>query len=119
MINKRALTFLYCQFLFVLFSPLHAFGAPAYVYVNDMSKIDYQLVGNGWVYFRNLNSFDTQFTGCCYAFYLDTTTEYGKSAWSVILMKMASAAPLYLHVTESNPPTSGNPAYVDHLGNWQ
>ena len=104
-------------FFFSLLSHL-SHAAQTYVYVDDMSKLDYQLLGDGNVYFRNLNVFNSQVTGCCYAFYLDTKTEYGKSAWSVILMKMAAGGDLYLHVSESNPPTSGNPALVDHLGNW-
>ncbi|MCC2521156.1 hypothetical protein [Vibrio coralliilyticus] len=93
-------------------------AAPVYVHVSDMSKIKYQLVGDGRVYFRNLNEFNSSVTGCCYAFYLDITTDYGKSAWSTMLMKMASQKNLYLYVSESNPPTSGAPAEVTHIGNW-
>mgnify|MGYP001544293241 CR=1 FL=1 len=101
----------------------YGFCDGGYVHVDDMSKLDYQLVSSGQVYFRNLNEFKRiggtePVTGCCYAFYLDTTTEFGKSAWSTILMKMASGGDLYMYVTETNPPTSGSPAKIDHLGNW-
>ncbi|ABE55217.1 hypothetical protein Sden_1934 [Shewanella denitrificans OS217] len=96
----------------------HAYAGPGYIHVSDMSQVHYQLVGDGNVYFRNLNTFNNTATGCCYAFILDTTTPYGKSAWSVILMKMATKAPLSLYVSDYNPPTSGNPATIDHLGNW-
>ncbi len=92
--------------------------SPTYVHVSDMSKVHYQLYSNGFVYFRNLNDFNSNVTGCCYAFGLDTTTPYGKSAWSTILMKMASKSSLSLYVSDATPPTSGAPATVDHLGNW-
>lgn len=91
---------------------------PAYVYVPNMSQLQYQMTSDGVVYFRNLNSFNASVTGCCYAFKLDTTTPFGKSAWSTILMKMAMGASLYLRVTEANPPTSGNPASIEQVGNW-
>ena len=95
-----------------------AYSDPTYIYVNDMSLVHYQLVADGKVYFRNLNSFNSAVTSCCYAFVLDTTTPFGKSAWSTILTKMATKQDLYLYVTESNPPTSGAPAKIGHLGNW-
>jgi methylthioribose-1-phosphate isomerase len=95
-----------------------AHAAGTYVHINDMSQVQYQLTSDGNVYFRNLNQFNNQVTGCCYAFVLNTTTNYGKSAWSVILMKMASKASLSMYVSETNPPTSGNPAVIDHIGNW-
>lgn len=102
---------------FMLFTAF-AQAEAGYVHVTDMSKVHYQLMGDGKVYLRNLHSFRTGVTGCCYAFVLDTTTPYGKSAWSVILMKMASKSPLSLYVTDFNPPTSGAPAKITNLGNW-
>ncbi|WP_141229373.1 hypothetical protein [Cellvibrio mixtus] len=105
-------------FLFFLCSVKFAYADGTYVYVEDMSRLHYQLTSDGNVYFRNLNQFNNQVTGCCYAFVLDTTTPYGKSAWSVILMKVASKGSLSMYVSEANPPTSGNPATIDHLGNW-
>jgi len=107
-------------FIFMFLLPAkfaHAGGA--YVHITDMSQVQYMLTGDGKVYFRNLNQFSSQVTGCCYAFVLDTTTGYGKSAWSVILMKMASKSSLSMYVSETNPPASGNPAVIDHIGNWQ
>lgn len=96
-----------------------AFCDPGYIHVTDMSQVDYQVVSGGKVYFRNLNLFKENVTGCCYAFYLDTTTDFGKIAWSTILTKMTTKSDLYLYVSEMNPPTSGNPAQVTHLGNWK
>ena len=104
--------------LLVITASKGAIAAPGYVHVPDMSKVHYQMVGDGKVYFRNLNAFHSEATGCCYAFALDTTTAYGKSAWSLIMMKMASHAPLSVYVSDLNPPTSGKPATVGQLGNW-
>ncbi|NRF28945.1 hypothetical protein [Vibrio coralliilyticus] len=109
-----------CLLTSTLLCSATVFAAPVYVHVSDMSKIKYQVVSDkgGRVFFRNLNEFNSSVTGCCYAFYLDITTDYGKSAWSTMLMKMASQKNLYLYVSESNPPTSGAPAEVTHIGNW-
>lgn len=101
-----------------LFGVVLSVNAGTYVHVDDMSKIEYQLTADGKVYFRNLNSFNPAVTGCCYAFYLDTTTDFGKSAWSTILMKMASKQDLYMYVDREDPPTSGAPVQIDHIGNW-
>ncbi len=108
-----------CNFIGLLLLSTSAYCDAGYVYVSDMSKVDYQVVSGGKVYFRNLNSFDDSVTGCCYAFYLDTTTDFGKIAWSTILTKMTTQSDLYLYVSEKNPPKSGNPAQVEHLGNWK
>ncbi|WP_196158981.1 hypothetical protein [Reinekea sp. G2M2-21] len=95
-----------------------AMAAPGYVHVTNVSKLHYQVFAGGTVFFRNLNEFDAAVTGCCYAFALDTTTAGGSVMWSTILMKMASGGDLYLYVSERNPPTSGNAATIQHLGNW-
>lgn len=100
------------------FAPGMAGAAAVYVHVTDMSQLSYQMTADGVVYLRNLNAFNAEVTGCCYAFMLDTTTPFGKSAWATMLMKMASKGSLYIRVSESNPPTSGAPASVDQVGNW-
>ena len=96
-----------------------AHAAGGYVYITDVSTLQYQMGADGAVYFRNLNQYNGSVTGCCYAFALDTTTPYGKSAWALILLKMATAGGLYVYVSETNPPTSGNSALVQQVGNWQ
>ena len=96
-----------------------AHAAGGYVYISDVSTLQYQMGADGIVYLRNLNQYNGAVTGCCYAFYLDTTSPYGKSAWALIMMKMATAGGLYVYVAETNPPTSGSPAQVQQVGNWQ
>ena len=117
-VTKMLLNLRKFVFMILLGFSVSANSAPAYVYVNDMSLLSYQLVADGNVFFRNLNTFNPSVTGCCYAFVLNKSTPAGKSQWATILMKMATKQPLNLYVTESNPPTSGAPAIVDHLGNW-
>ena len=109
---------IWLAFLAVVLSSNSAIGAGAYITINDMSELKYQMLSDGRVYFRNLNAFDSSATGCCYAFYLDTTTGYGKSAWSTILMKIASKGRLILHVDEVSPPSQGNPVQIDQVGEW-
>ncbi len=65
-------------------------NAQVWVEVDDASKLLWQMTASGTVYFRNLNEFDSSQTGCCYAYYLNTTTPGGKSVWSTILAKIAA-----------------------------
>jgi hypothetical protein len=115
---KRKLVLLVSMALSQLWVNPSAHAAAKYVYLDDVSRLEYQMGSDGVVWFRNLNEFDGAVTGCCYAFYLDTTTGAGKNIWALILMKMASAGSLHVHVTEANPPASGNPAIIDQAGNW-
>jgi hypothetical protein len=103
---------------FLVVTSMSAFVASGYVHIANVSELQYQIYDGGTVYFRNLNKFDSGVTGCCYAFALDTSTEGGKSMWSTILLKMATGGDIYFYLTERNPPTSGSPAYVHHIGNW-
>ena len=109
------ITFLFLSGFFTSFANAEA----VYVHVKDMSLISYQQVkDDDRIYFRNLNQFNPDVSGCCYAFYLDVSTDFGKAAWSTMLMKMASRQDLYLYVTESRPSTSGAPAEIVQVGNW-
>lgn len=64
----------------ILLSPF-AHATSTYIRIPDASQLKYLMESSGIVYFRNLNDFDNTVTGCCYAFSLDKTTAYGKSAW--------------------------------------
>lgn len=66
-------------------------NAQVWIEVDDASKLLWQMNRSGTVFFRNLNEFDAVQGGCCYAYYLDTTTPGGKSLWSMILMKIAAS----------------------------
>jgi hypothetical protein len=116
--NRKAFAIFSALLVTQLTAAPFASAAGKYVYIDDVSKLKYQMGSDGSVWFRNLNEFDGSVTGCCYAFYLNTTTPYGRSAWALILSKMALATGLYVYVSETNPPTSGNPASIDQVGNW-
>ena len=68
---------------------------------------------SGRIYFRNLDQFDSRFLGCCYNFYVDTTTVVGRTLWATILLKMAGAQPINLMV---GAPNVAGP--VLYGGNW-
>lgn len=103
---------------FMLFSSSSVMAAPGFISMSDVSKLKYQLAPDGKIYFRNLNEFNPEATGCCYAYYLDVNDEFGKAAWSTVLMKMATKTGLSIRVSELKPPASGSPAKVDYMGNW-
>jgi hypothetical protein len=64
--------------------------AVEWVEIDDASKLLWQMTSSGVVYFRNLNEFNSEHGGCCYAYKLDTTTPGGKSLWGTILAKIAA-----------------------------
>lgn len=88
----------------------YAFG---YVHVLDMSQLSWQMTIDGKVFLRNLNQFEGSFLGCCYSYWVDTSTPAGKSMWNAMLVKIATAKPLYLGL--SNPAQGG---VIEHIGNW-
>jgi hypothetical protein len=68
---------------------------------------------SGKVYFRNLDQFNANFLGCCFNWYIDTSTTVGRTLWASILLKMAGAQPINLIVGAMN--TAGPVLYA---GNW-
>jgi hypothetical protein len=82
-----------------------------YVYISDMSQLKWQLTTDGKVYLRNLSQFNAGFQGCCYIYWIDTSTPAGKAIWSAVLMKIGTAQPFYLGLEQQG----GN---VGHVGNW-
>ncbi|HEY0924150.1 hypothetical protein [Rheinheimera pacifica] len=99
-------------FLLMMVFPFYV-DAEDWINVSDMSQLRWQMAPNGTVYFRNLDQFNPEALACCYNYYIDTTTEAGKSAWSVILAKMATSGRLILGV--ANVKQAGP---ITYLGNW-
>jgi hypothetical protein len=83
--------------------------AVAYVEIDDASKLLWQMQAAGFVYFRNLNEFDANQAGCCYAYYLDTTTAGGKALWTVILIKIAEHKRINLAFSDVGSNASAQP----------
>ena len=70
--------------------------ATEWVTVENASQLRWQINQAGVVYFRNIDQFDTNQTGCCYAYKLDTTTEAGKSLWATLLSRIAAGQTVVL-----------------------
>jgi hypothetical protein len=67
--------------------------AETWVYVPDMSQMKYQLAPGGLIYFRNLNDFSSAALGCCYNYWLDTTTQDGRNSWATCYRQSLSTRP--------------------------
>jgi hypothetical protein len=103
------------KFIFLFFLLILPFKVSAedWVTIENMSLLKWQMAPNGVVYLRNLNEFNPQALPCCYNYSIDTTTEAGKSIWSVVLTKMATSEKLILGVSKIN---QAGP--VTYLGIW-
>ena len=53
--------------------------------VNDASQVQYVANPDGKIYFRNLNQFDPTWAGCCYAFWIDVSTDGGRAQYAAFL----------------------------------
>ena len=88
--------------------------ATEWIYVNDASKLLWQMNSAGTVWFRNLDKFNENQSGCCYAYKMDTTTAGGKSLWSTILAKMASKESITLGFPQIG--TNASPQSLSAIG---
>lgn len=83
------------------------------VYIPDASLLQYQLTPGGRVYFRNLNQFNGNALGCCYNYWIDTTTENGKNIFALFMSKAAQGKGLYFLF-----PDGGATGSIDYVGEW-
>ncbi len=74
-------------------------NATAWIYVPDVSQLQYQTTGN-LVYFRNFNQFNASALGCCYNYWIDTTTTEGRNTFALIMAAAAQAKPMYFGVPD-------------------
>jgi hypothetical protein len=98
--------------IIVLVAPAltHAYG---WVYIADVSKVQYQLSPDGRLYFRNLNAFNSAVLGCCYNYWIDTNGVHGKNIYALFLSKQATGKGLILGV-----PDAGATGPIDYAGEW-
>lgn len=89
-------------------------NAAVWVEIDDASKLLWQMRVDGTVYFRNIDEFDSTQAGCCYAYYLDTTTPGGKIVWSTILTKIAGHKRISLSFTQIG--SNANPQNLSAIG---
>lgn len=67
-------------------------SAEVYVSVPDASLVKYQVQVSG-VALRNLNDFNASALGCCYNYWIDTTTQVGKDVFAAFLAAAAQGKP--------------------------
>jgi hypothetical protein len=104
---------LWCVLPCLLFSlPQLASAQVAFVRITDASKVDYQTSGTN-VYLRNMNLFDANAQGCCYAYWIDTSTPEGKNIFTIFLESIALQQGMWVAL----PPGYGTGA-VTFSGNW-
>jgi len=80
--------------------------------VTDASELAYQTEGAA-VFLRNLNQFDSNALGCCYNYYIVTSSQEGKKLFALLLMAIATHGGLWLGLPEGY--VSGP---VGFGGNW-
>jgi hypothetical protein len=80
---------LYCTTLISLATAMltgaDANAAMAQLTVNDASQIKFVVHTDNKVYVRNLNQFDSAWAGCCYAFWMDLSTDSGRAQYAAFL----------------------------------
>ena len=87
--------------------------AEVWVRVSNMSLLQYQTYPNGYIYLRNLNSFDSNALIGNYNYFIDTTTVEGKNIWAVALTAIAQGTVLNLGL-----PDGYAAGAVQYVGYW-
>lgn len=77
----------------------------------DASKVQFAIMG-GKIYFRNLNVFNPDWAGCCYNYYIDLTTDEGKSMYAYFMTQYAGRGRVVFWRD------SVAPGPIQQIGNW-
>jgi hypothetical protein len=91
-----------------------AHAATDYVFIPDMSTLQWQINPAGVVFLRNLSSYDSRFLGCCYNYSVDPNTAQGKIIWAAMLTRMSLNQPMYLAFDTG----AASPGPVSYAGIW-
>ena len=84
------------------------------VTINDASQLKYHMGPTGArVYLRNLNDFNSSVLGCCFNYWIDTSTDLGKAMWSTLLSKILTSG--YINIGVDSATQQGHLYYV---GEW-
>lgn len=78
---------------FLLFGS-HAL-ADVFVTIPNAAQLSFQSSGAD-IYLRNLNTFDSNALGCCYSYWIDTSTAEGKNIFALLLEDIALSQPITL-----------------------
>ena len=81
--------------------------------IGDASQIKWQLNSQGHVYLRNLDSFDNTYLGCCYNYWIDTSTDVGKVFFSTLLVQAAARRPIWIGVPDKSLASA-----INYTGDW-
>lgn len=92
-------------------APLMALQGSTAAVTDDASRVQFSIYG-GKLYFRNLNQFNPDWSGCCYNYYIDLTTDDGKSMYAYFMMQFANRA----RVVFWRGSTAPGP--IEQMGNW-
>lgn len=80
-----------------LYQPLHASD---FLYIADASEIKWQITSTNKIYLRNLDSFDSSYLPCCYNYWIDASTDAGKSFYAALLARSAASQYIYIGVPD-------------------
>ncbi|MDP5278259.1 hypothetical protein Q9Q95_04925 [Sphingomonas sp. DG1-23] len=78
---------------------------------DNASLVQFSIYG-GKLYFRNLHAFNPEWAGCCYNYYIDLTTDDGKSMYAYFMLQYANRARIVLWRE------SVAPGPIQQMGNW-
>jgi hypothetical protein len=87
--------------------------AETFIWVADSSQIKYLAGQDGRIYVRNLSDFSSYALGCCYNYWIDTTTQGGRNDLAILLSAIAQHTGLYIGIPDNL--ASGN---VEDVGSW-
>jgi hypothetical protein len=91
---------------------VQAANAMVWVHATNVAQVQYQTAGN-FIYFRNLNQFNSSALGCCYNYWIDTSTVEGRNIFALVLSAAAQGTALYFGVSDGY--ASG---VVSYVGVW-
>lgn len=96
--------------LLFFYQPLQASD---FLHVTDASQIRWQITAENKVYLRNLNTFDASFLPCCYEYWIDASTDAGKSFLAVLLARSAAGQSIDIGVA-----SKASASLVNYVGAW-
>lgn len=71
------------------------------LHVPDAGIIEFMIDNSNRVYLRNLNAIDGTWQGCCFAYWIDLSTDFGKSQLSNFLSAKFTRGPIDIWVEKN------------------
>lgn len=100
--------------LFLLAALAKPASATDWISITDASQIKYQYQpSSNRVYLRNLHTFDSSFLACCYNYWIDTSTDSGKTMFTIFLSKTAASQSIDIGVVSKTTASA-----VNYVGTW-